>query len=95
MSVSLILICVKFTVAAQEGPGIVIAHPGRDVVLFCAVNEILQDLTEGWLVNNRGPYGISAIRHAHGDLAGYSATLNNGDLIVENITINDSRNGSY
>ena len=28
-----------FTVAAQEGPGIVIAHPGQDVELLCNVTE--------------------------------------------------------
>ena len=94
------LICVKFTVAAQaEGPGEVIVHPGQDVVLFCAVNEISQDLTEGWLVNKSGPYGINAIRHGR-DIAGlvgqYNATSNLeiGDLIVENITMNDNRNGT-
>ena len=95
VSVPLInLICVKFTVAAQEGPGIVIAHPGQDVVLFCAVAEITNDLSEGWLVNNSGPYGINAIRHQHGYLPGYNATLDNGDLIIQNITMNDNRNAT-
>ena len=28
---------VCFTVTAQEGPGIVIAHPGEDVELLCTV----------------------------------------------------------
>ena len=44
-----------------------------------------------WLVNNMGPYKINALRS--GILAGHSATLG-GNLIVENIMMNDVRNGS-
>ena len=52
-----------------------------------------QDLTEGWLINNRGPYGINAI--LGGILTGYyNATLDNGDLIVQNIMMNDKRNAT-
>ena len=80
----------KFTVAAQEGPGIVIAHPGQDVELLCTVTENSASLTTGWLVNNI-PYRRSALRS--GILAGYSGTLG-GNLIVENIMMNDDRNGS-
>ena len=43
-------------------------------------------------MNNEGPYRINAIRN--GILTGYTATLDNGNLIVENITMNDSRNDS-
>ena len=80
----------KFTVAAQEGPGIVIAHPGQDVELLCAVTENSDSLITGWLVNNI-LYRRSALRS--GILVGYSATLGN-NLIVENIMMNDVRNGS-
>ena len=82
----------KFTVAAQEGPGIVIAHPGQDVELLCAVTESSASLTTGWLVNNMGPYRRSALRS--GILPGHIATLGSNNLIVENIMINDDRNGS-
>ena len=81
-----------FTVDAQEGPGIVIAHPGQNVTLLCNVTENSVDLTEGWLVNNVGPYTITALHS--GVLTGHSATLDSSNLIVENIMMNDDRNGS-
>ena len=43
-------------------------------------------------MNNEGPYRINAIRN--GILTGYTATLDGGNLIVENIMMNDGRNGS-
>ena len=43
-------------------------------------------------MNNMGPYGVNAIRS--GILTGYTATLDNSNLIVENIMMNDVRNGS-
>ena len=82
---------ILLTVAAQEGPGIVIAHPGQDVELLCNVTEDLTTQTEGWVVNNMGPYRINALRN--GILTGYTATLDS-NLIVENIMMNDVRNGS-
>ena len=39
-----------------------------------------------------GPYRIRALRS--GTLTGHSATLDNNNLIVENIMMNDPRNGS-
>ena len=45
-----------------------------------------------WLVNNVGPYSRAALRS--GILAGHSATLGGNNLIVENIMMNDVRNGS-
>ena len=82
-----------FTVAtAQEGPGIVIAHPGQDVELLCTVTESSTSQTTGWLVNNLGPYRISVIRS--GILTGYTATLDSNNLIVENTVMNDNRNDS-
>ena len=80
------------TVAAQEGPGIVIAHPGQDVELLCTVTVTSTSQTIGWLVNNEGPYTISSLHN--GILTGYTATLDNSNLIVENIMMNDVRNGS-
>ena len=46
----------------------------------------------GWLINNMGPYRINAIRS--GTLAGHTATFGSNNLIVENIMMNDDRNGS-
>ena len=46
----------------------------------------------GWLVNNVGPYRINALRS--GILTGHSATLDSNNLIVENIMMNDGRNGT-
>ena len=82
---------VKFTVAAQEGPGIVIAHPGQDVELLCTVT-VTSGNQAAWLVNNVGPYRINALRS--GILPGHSATLGSNNLIVENIMMNDDRNDS-
>ena len=84
-------IFVQFTVAAQEGPGIVIAHPGQDVELLCTVTEDSDSLTTGWLVNNI-PYRRNALRN--GILAGHTTTLGSSNLIVENIMMNDVRNDS-
>ena len=81
-----------FTVAAQEGPGIVIAHPGQDVELLCTVTVTSGNQVAAWLVNNMGPYRINALRN--GILAGYSVPLGSNNLIVENIMMNDARNDS-
>ena len=46
-----------------------------------------------WIVNNSmGPCGINAIHN--GILAGHTAILGSNNLIVENIMMNDNRNGS-
>ena len=68
-----ILLCSTCTVAAQEGPGMVIAHPGKDVELLCTVTVTSNRTTTGWLVNNMGPYRVNAIRG--GLLTGYTAIL--------------------
>ena len=81
-----------FTVAAQEGPGIVIAHPGQNVELLCTVTVTSGSQTTGWLVNDMGPYRINALRN--GILTGHNATMDSNNLIVENIMMNDVRNGS-
>ena len=86
------VLCFQFTVAAQEGPGIVIAHPGEDVELLCSFNSsnvpIGGDIA--WTVNGSTPYTPNNL---HGVLLpGYSARGNN--IIVANITLNDNRNES-
>ena len=81
----------KFTVAAQEGPGIVIAHPGQDVELLCTVTVTSRNQA-AWLVNSMGPYRINALRNDI--LVGHTTTLGSNNLIVENIMINDDRNDS-
>ena len=83
-----------FIVAAQKGPGIVIAHPGQDVELLCTVTVIdSESQTIAWLINNSmGPYRIDSIRG--GILAGHTAALGSNNLIVENLMMNDDRNGS-
>ena len=82
----------KFTVTAQEGPGIVIAHPGQNVELLCTVTVTSTSQTTGWRVDNMGLYRINPLNS--GILTGYTANLDNNNLIVENIMMNDSRNGS-
>ena len=81
------------TVAAQEGPGIVIAHPGQDVELLCTVTVTSGTQAAAWLMNKTvGPYRISAIRN--GSLAGHTANQDSNNLIVKKIMTNDDRNGS-
>ena len=84
------------TVAAQKGPGIAIAHPGQNVELLCTVT-VTSNTQAAWLINNMrdnmGPYSLNAIRG--GTLAGYTGVgPDNNNLIVENIMMNDDRNGS-
>ena len=45
-----------------------------------------------WIINNGAPRRLNAIRG--GVLAGHTANLGSNNLIVENIMMNDSRNGS-
>ena len=79
----------QFTVAAQEGPGIVIAHPDQDVELLCAVTEDPENLTvtTGWLVNNMRPYKRNALRN--GILAGYTTTLGSNNLLLTSREMTD------
>ena len=47
----------------------------------------------GWLINNSmGPYRVNAIRG--GLLAGHTAASGSNNLIIQNIMMNDNRNGS-
>ena len=77
--------------AAQEGPGIVIGYTGQDVELLCSLNMRSRSIA-AWMVNNMGPYSMNTIRS--GILTGHTATLDSSNLIVENIMMNDYRNGS-
>ena len=47
-----------------------------------------------WLINNRGPYRLNVLRG--GVLTGYRGVADpaSNNLIVENIMMNDDRNGS-
>ena len=88
-----VITCINFlylTVAAQEGPGIVIVHPGQNVTLLCTLGIPLstQHTTE-WIINHT-PLGVQSI--INGILPGYSADVNNNNLIVQNIVMNDRRN---
>ena len=78
-----------FTVAAQEGPGIVIAHPGQDVELLCTLG-LPSNATHtlGWTINHIF-YGVNSLNG--GIRRGYSADLLNNNLIVQNVVMNDPR----
>ena len=79
-----------YTVATQEE---IIAHPGQDVELPCNLGETTGGRQIiGWLVYNMGPYGVSSLRG--GILTGYSAHADSTSIIIENIMMNDSRNGT-
>ena len=86
----LIFICIRlywFTVAAQ-GTSIVIAHPGQDVELLCTVTPS-NGLTAAWIIYHV-LYTVQLLHN--GILAEYSTNGNN--LIIENIMMNDDRNGT-
>ena len=80
---------VCFTVTAQEGPGIVIAHPGQDVELLCNVTSSGSQ-EAAWIINHVGPYTVQQLHN--GILTGYRSNGNN--LIIENIVMNDIRNST-
>ena len=82
------VLCFQFTVAAQKGPGIVIAHPGEDVTLLCSFSNIPNGGDLAWTVNGSTPYTLNNLHG--GVLPGHGATGDN--IIVENITLNDNRN---
>jgi len=82
-----------YTVTAQKGPGRHIVHPGQDVELLCTFNDLVfsnHTLAVRWEINHR-LYGVNAL--LNGLVPGYSTNRRN--LIVENIMMNDGRNGSY
>ena len=73
--------------AAQEGPGIVIAHPGQDIELLCNVTSGVP----GWRVNGES---YTPNQLFIGQLAGHNITITSLNIIVEDIMMNDYRNGS-
>ena len=81
------------TVAAQEprGPGKVIARPGQDVELLCPFTETA-DLIVEWRIARFYFADINDL--ANGLEDGYSANRGNANLIVEDLVINDNRNGT-
>jgi len=81
----------SYTVTAQEGPGIVIVHPGEDVELLCDLSNVTI-----WLVTECSTTGSQYSLNAllNGILTGHSS--NGRNIIVENVIMNDSRNnGSH
>ena len=72
---------------------IVIARPGQNVILSCSIASVsTSEATVGWLIEHSGPYGVNAL--LHGQVPGYSASLDTTDLIIENIVLNDHRNNT-
>ena len=72
---------------------VVIARPGQDAEISCALAINLTRGTEAaWIVNNMGPFGTSAL--FNGALAGHTADIENGSIIVVDIATNDPRNDS-
>ena len=79
--------------AAQEGHNTVIAHPGQNVELLCSIGETTGGMHNiGWLVDGIGPFGVNSL--LNGILDGYSAHAHTTSIIILNITMNDSRNGT-
>ena len=79
--------------SAQEGNIVISAHPGQDVELSCSFGETTGNTqTIGWLVGGGGPYGINSLSNRV--LVGYSAHTHSTSIIIQNITMNDSRNGT-
>ena len=75
----------------QQGPDIVIAHPGQDVELLCTVTPS-ENGSVAWIINSMTPYGLSTIHN--GTVSGYTNNLSSSNLIIENIMMNDDRNGT-
>ena len=87
------LIFLLFSVTAQEGPGIVIAHPGQDVELLCNIAPSDPSTQRAaWIIDNMGPYNTQVLRNGYVD--GYSTNLFSNNLIVKDIIMNDARNNS-
>ena len=80
-----------YTVAASQER--VVVHPGQDVELSCSFGETTESKQSiGWLVNYQGPYGVNSLRSGLQD--GYSAHIDSTSIIILNIMMNDSRNGT-
>ena len=70
---------------------IISARPGQDVELTCSLGKSTENRHIGWMIEYTGPYGVNAL--LNGILDGYSADLGTS-IIIENIMMNDSRNGT-
>ena len=68
-----------------------IAYPGQDVELLCTIPSVDEPQSTEWKINNRLNIKIEDLRD--GRLPGYNAAMD-GTLIIQNITMNDFRNGS-
>ena len=77
----------QFTVTAQEGPGIIIAHPGQNVELLCNLT-LSRSETAAWLIDHGRVYTVQQLHN--GIVTGYSS--NGTNLIIEDIMMNDDRN---
>ena len=87
-----ILCNIIFVVTAQQGTGIIIVHPaGQDVELLCTLTPS-ESGSVAWIINSMTPYGLSTIRN--GTVPGYTNNLSSNNLIIENIMMNDDRNGT-
>ena len=75
-----------------EVSNIVIAYPGQDVELLCTIPSADNEpQSTKWRINDQLNITIEVLRN--GRLPGYNATMD-GTLIIQNITMNDIRNGS-
>ena len=88
---------VYFIVAAQndvEQRITVTVHPaGQNHVLMYTLRQPFQiNESAGWIIDHSIPRGINLL--VNGGVRGYSADLLNNNLIIENIAMKDSRNGS-
>ena len=87
------LFSIFYAVAVTAGHNRVIAHPGQDAELICSLSQTLGSRhSVGWLVDYTGPYGINSLYN--GLLDGYSAHFYTTSIIILNIMMNDSRNGT-
>ena len=77
---------VLFTVAAQEGPGIVVARPGENVELLCNVTGAGGT---SWEINGTR-YALNQLLMGLLDRHNISGR----NIVIEDIMINDVRNGS-
>ena len=60
---------------------------------MCSLGKITGGIHSiGWTIDDIGPYGVSALYN--GILDGYSASTDTTSIIILNIMMNDSRNGT-
>ena len=73
---------------------IISARSGQDVELTCSLGKTTDNRQNiGWTIDHTGgPYGVNSL--LHGVLAGYSAHAHTTSIIILNIMMNDSRNGT-